>query len=191
MENKIKIVISDKQYVSYAATICGMIEDAASKRGTGIAKRTVAYISEKISSGKSVIALDGETLVGFCYIETWQHGKYVANSGLIVHPDYRGNKLAYRIKKKALQLSNHLFPTAKVFGITTSNAVLKINYKLGYQPVAFSELTTDSEFWKGCQGCVNYDILQRTKQKMCLCTGMMLDNSNQPKELTEKQFQKK
>lgn len=183
----VKIVISDIQYLFYAETICSLIGEAAKVRGTGIAKRTPEYIKEKIAQGKSVLALDGEKLVGFCYIETWEHGNYVANSGLIVDPEYRGLKLAFRIKNKVLQLSNHIYPNAKVFGITTSNAVLKINYKLGYRPVAFSELTTDPEFWKGCQGCVNYDILMRTKRKMCLCTGMILEQKTKEIQIEEKQ----
>ncbi len=173
----VKIVISDIQHAHYAEAICTMIENAAKLRGTGIAKRSPEYIKSKIVAGKAVLALDGEDVVGFCYIETWEHGKYVANSGLIVHPDYRGLKLSYRIKKKILDLSKNMFPEAKVFGITTSNAVLNINFKLGYKPVTFSELTTDPEFWKGCQGCVNYDILQRTQQKMCLCTGMVYEGN--------------
>lgn len=172
---KIDIVVADVQHAHYAEEICSMIHEAALKRGTGIAKRTPEYIASKINAGKSVMAFHGDKVVGFCYIETWEHGKYVANSGLIVHPDYRGLKLAYRIKNKALELSQRLFPDAKVFGITTSNAVLNINFKLGYKPVTFSELTTDPEFWAGCKGCVNYDILQRTGQKMCLCTGMIYD----------------
>jgi len=52
---------------------------------------------------------------------------------------------------------------------------MKINYDLGYEPVTFSELTDDPNFWKGCQTCKNYDILQRTEHKMCLCTGMLYD----------------
>ena len=171
----VKIIVADIQYVHYAEVICNMIVEAAKLRGTGIAQRTPEYISSKISDGKAVIALDGDRIVGFCYIETWQHGKYVANSGLIVDPDYRGQKLAIRIKRKVLRLSNYMYPNAKIFGITTSNVVLNINSKLGYRPVTFSELTTDPDFWKGCQGCVNYDILQRTDQKMCLCTGMIYD----------------
>lgn len=173
----VKIVVADIQHNVYAEDICNMIIEAAKLRGTGIAKRTPDYIVSKITDGKAVIAIDGEKVVGFCYIETWEHGKFVANSGLIVHPDYRGLKLAIRIKKKILDLSNLLYPTAKVFGITTSNAVLNINFKLGYKPVTFSELTTDPSFWKGCQGCVNYDILQRTDQKMCLCTGMVYEGN--------------
>lgn len=171
----VKIIVADGQYTKYAAQVCDLIIDAAKLRGTGIAKRTPEYISSKIIDGKAVIALDGDKIVGFCYIETWEHGKYVANSGLIVDPNYRGQKLAIRIKRKILELSNNMFPDAKVFGITTSNIVLNINFKLGYKPVTFSELTTDPAFWKGCQGCVNYDILQRTDQKMCLCTGMIYD----------------
>jgi GNAT superfamily N-acetyltransferase len=178
MVNKanIKIIIADIQHGHYAEEICQLIAEAAKIRGTGIARRTPEYVRSKIIEGKSVIAIDGEQVVGYCYIETWEHGKYVANSGLIVHPDYRGLKLAFRIKRKVLELSAHLYPEAKVFGITTSNAVLSINFKLGYRPVAFSEITKDDLFWKGCEGCVNYDILQRTQRKMCLCTGMIYEH---------------
>jgi hypothetical protein len=174
-KNSVRILVADIQHVIYAEKVCNLIEEAAKLRGTGIAKRTPEYITSKIKEGKAIVALDGEDIVGFCYIETWEHGKYVANSGLIVHPDYRNQKLAFRIKQQALQLSGTMYPNAKVFGITTSNAVLNINFKLGYRPVTFSELTTDPEFWKGCKGCVNYDILQRTQQKMCLCTGMIYE----------------
>lgn len=177
------IRVANQNDAKYAQTICTMIEEAARLRGTGIAKRSPLYIESKLVEGKAVVAFDGETIIGFSYIETWEHGKYVANSGLIVHPSYRGIHLAFNIKKKILELSQQKYPDAKVFGITTSQAVLNINFKLGYKPVTFSELTTDPEFWKGCQGCVNYDILQRTNQKMCLCTGMVLDL----KELKKKQ----
>jgi GNAT superfamily N-acetyltransferase len=183
-KNKVSIVVANEQHVAHATQICTMIEDAAKVRGTGIAKRTPEYIASKISEGKAVVALDGETIVGFCYIETWEHGKYVANSGLIVHPNYRGMKLAFKIKQRILQLSTQLYPNAQVFGITTSNAVLNINFKLGYRPVTFSELTIDPQFWKGCQGCVNYDILQRTNQKMCLCTGMIYSPRSKKQLLT-------
>jgi hypothetical protein len=65
------------------------MESSAKVRGTGIAKRNPEYITQKMEEGKAVIALtkDG-TWVGFCYIETWE-GEYVANSGLIVSPDFR------------------------------------------------------------------------------------------------------
>ena len=52
---------------------------------------------------------------------------------------------------------------------------MKINTRLGYVPVTFSELTDDEEFWAGCKGCINYDILRRNKNVRCICTGMLYD----------------
>ena len=175
MAKEIVVHVASSEHLHYADAICALIEDAARKRGTGIAKRDPAYIRQKIEAGKAVIALYGEDLAGFCYIETWSHEKYVANSGLIVSPGFRNQGLARRIKETAFNLSRQKYPDAKLFGITTSLAVMKINSDLGYKPVTFSELTTDEEFWKGCQSCPNYDILTRTERKMCLCTGMLCD----------------
>ncbi|MGG8495413.1 GNAT family N-acetyltransferase [Tenacibaculum sp. TC6] len=177
-----KIVIANTSHSSYAQIICSTIEEAAKKRGTGIAKRDPNYVISKMQQGNAVIALDGDKFAGFCYIESWEHGKFVANSGLIVHPDYQGMGLAKKIKEHIFNLSRTKFPDAKIFSITTGLAVIKMNSNLGYKPVTFSELTEDPSFWKGCQTCINYDILQRTQQKMCLCTGMLYD----PKAKTEK-----
>lgn len=171
----INIVVANKLHTKYAIIVCDTIAESAKVRGTGIAKRTPEYISEKMEKGNAVIALEGDKFVGFCYIETWGNGKFVANSGLIVHPDYRGLGLAKKIKKKVLEHSLQKFPGVKVFGITTGLAVMKINSELGYKPVSFSELTQDPDFWSGCKTCKNYDILQRTEQKMCLCTGMLYE----------------
>ena len=170
-----KILIANKSHASYAEIICNTIEESAKVRGTGIARRTPDYIINKMEKGNAVIALDGEKFAGFCYIETWSHDKYVANSGLIVHPDFRHQGLAKDIKNVIFDHSRTKYPDAKIFGITTGLAVMKINYDLGYQPVTFSELTDDETFWKGCQTCKNYDILTRTEHKMCLCTGMLYD----------------
>jgi len=165
-----------------AEAICQMIEEAAKARGTGIAKREPAYIRQKIKRGNAIIAkVDGE-LAGFCYIETWQHNRYVANSGLIVAPRFRGLGLAKKIKKKAFELSREKFPEARIFGITTSLAVMKINAELGYKPVTFSELTHDEVFWQGCSSCPNYDILTRNERKICLCTGMLYQPDQEEKE---------
>ncbi|APU66895.1 MAG: GNAT family N-acetyltransferase [Christiangramia sp.] len=180
-----KIVIANKSHASYAEEICTTIEESAKVRGTGIARRTPEYVISKMEKGNAVIALDGEKFAGFCYIETWSHEKYVANSGLIVHPDYRQHGLAKDIKKVIFKHSREKYPNAKIFGITTGLAVMKINYELGYQPVTFSELTDDEAFWKGCQTCKNYDILTRTERKMCLCTGMLYDPQKK-KEAKEK-----
>ena len=170
-----KVVIADKSHIKYAEAICNTIADSAQVRGTGIAKRTPEYISSKMENGNAVIALDGDKFAGFCYIEKWGHGKFVANSGLIVHPDYRGKGLAKRIKHKIFEHSRNKFPDAKVFSITTGLPVMKLNSDLGYKPVTFSELTDDQTFWDGCQTCQNYDVLTRTNRKMCLCTGMLYD----------------
>lgn len=184
------VQVADQKHLIYAEEICDMIEKAAKARGTGIAKRSPEYIKQKMNEGKAIIALQGEILAGFCYIETWAHGKYVANSGLIVNPDFRNHGLAKRIKAKAFELSRKKFPNTKIFGITTSLAVMKINSDLGYRPVTFSELTDDENFWKGCQSCPNYDILLRTNKKNCLCTGMLYDPAwaDKPKK---NDFQKK
>ncbi len=172
---KIDVIIANDDHVKYAQEICDVIAESAQVRGTGIARRTPEYVATKMKNGNAVIALEGTRFAGFCYIEKWGHGKFVANSGLIVHPDYRNIGLAKRIKHKVFQHSRTKFPDAKVFSITTGSAVMKLNSDLGYKPVPFSELTDDQSFWDGCQTCKNYDVLTRTNRKMCLCTGMLYD----------------
>jgi hypothetical protein len=165
------------------------MESSAKARGTGIAKRTPEYIEQKIDEGKAVIAVSGlNEWVGFCYIETWGHGEYVANSGLIVAPAYRKGGVAKAIKKKIFQLSRTKYPEAKLFGLTTGLAVMKINSELGYEPVTYSELTQDEAFWAGCKSCVNYDILVSKDRKNCMCTGMLYDPKDHYEPEETKQF---
>lgn len=159
---------------------------SAMERGTGIAKRSPEYIARKMTENQAVIALDGDRVVGFSYIESWSHRQFVANSGLIVDPDYRHLKLGSKIKRHIFNLSKELYPKAKIFAITTGLAVMKINTRLGYRPVPFSELTQDTEFWEGCKGCRNYDILQRNDRKMCLCTAMLYDPAEHKPKITKK-----
>lgn len=187
-----RVVIADQSHSKYAEIICQTIDEAALVRGTGIAKRKPEYIITKLENGNAVIALEGDKFAGFCYIEAWSHGKFVANSGLIVNPDYRGIGLAKQIKKVVFEHSRAKFPNAKIFSITTGLAVMKLNSELGYKPVTFSELTEDQSFWNGCQTCKNYDVLQRTQQKMCLCTGMLYDPNKKPQNIKvkEKVFQR-
>lgn len=170
-----EIVIATDKHIKFAPVISQTIDKSAEERGTGIAKRTPEYIETKIKNGNAVIALEGDKFAGFCYIETFGEKNFVVHSGLIVHPDFRHQGLAKRIKTKVFKYSQEKYPGSKIFGITTGLAVMKINYELGYKPVTFSELTDDPEFWKGCQTCRNYDVLQRTQQKMCLCTDMLYD----------------
>ncbi|MBK6950202.1 MAG: GNAT family N-acetyltransferase [Haliscomenobacter sp.] len=167
------IEVASAAHAQYAEAICKMIAESAKARGTGIAERKPEYILEKMAKGNAVIALQGDQLAGFCYIETWDHGKYVANSGLIVNPELRRLGLAKSIKEKVFNLARDKYPQAKVFGITTSLPVMKINSSLGYLPVTFSELTQDPAFWDGCRSCPNFDILERNQKRMCLCTAML------------------
>jgi hypothetical protein len=173
----------------YAETITLEMEESAKARGTGIAKRSPLYIQQKMDEGKAVIALTPENAwVGFCYIEVWENTKYVANSGLIVAPEFRKTGIATEIKRKVFELSRVKYPDAKIFGLTTGLAVMKINSDLGYEPVTYSELTSDDEFWKGCQSCVNYDILMSKGRKNCMCTAMLYDPVEKAKEAEEKRL---
>jgi len=181
------IQVATAQHVDYAQHICDEMAESAKARGTGIAQRSPDYVANKMLEGKAVIALhkDG-TWAGFCYIETWSHGDFVANSGLIVNPLFRKVGLAKAIKHKIFELSRSKYPEAKLFGLTTGLAVMKINSELGYEPVTYSELTQDEDFWKGCKSCVNYDILTSKERKNCMCTAMLFDPAEIAKLLEEK-----
>ena len=181
------IIPATAEHTHYAEAICDEMFESAKARGTGIARRKPEYVANKMEEGKAVIALhkDGRW-AGFCYIETWSHGDYVANSGLIVNPEFRKVGLAKAIKHRVFQLSREKYPTSKIFGLTTGLAVMKINSDLGYEPVTYSELTQDEEFWKGCRSCVNYDILISKDRKNCMCTAMLWYPVEKEKELQEK-----
>lgn len=164
----------------FAITITDEMQASAQARGTGIAKRSPEYIEQKMEEGKAVIAITTEgTWVGFCYIEAWGHNQFVANSGLIVAPAFRKSGVAKQIKQRIFELSREKYPHAKIFGLTTGLAVMKINSDLGYEPVTYSELTDDEAFWAGCKSCVNYDILMSKERKNCMCTAMLFDPAEQ------------
>ena len=181
------IQVATAQDVDYAQQICDEMAESAKARGTGIAQRSAEYVANKMLEGKAVIAFhkDG-TWAGFCYIETWSHGDFVANSGLIVNPIFRKAGLAKAIKENIFKLSRTKYPNAKIFGLTTGLAVMKINSDLGYEPVTYSELTQDEDFWAGCKSCVNYDILMSKGRKNCMCTAMLFDPTEKQKEYEEK-----
>ena len=178
--NPFKVQLANASHHCYAQAICDEMESSSKIRGTGIAKRSPEYVEQKMLEGKAVIAFGPDhQWAGFCYIETWQSGEYVANSGLIIAPAFRKQGLAKLIKEKIFELSRNNFPTAKIFGLTTGLAVMKINSDLGYEPVTYSELTKDEQFWKGCRSCVNYSILTSKEFKNCLCTAMLYDPEDQ------------
>lgn len=184
-----QILVANETHSGFAQIICDEMAASAAARGTGIAKRSPDYIKDKMREGKAVIAFTEDGIwAGFCYIETWSHGEYVANSGLIVAPAFRKGGLARSIKKKIFELSRQKFPEAKIFGLTTGLAVMKINSELGYEPVTYSELTQDEAFWAGCKSCVNYDILMSKNRKNCLCTGMLYDPKDHYEPAETKEF---
>ena len=178
MQNEeIEVLVANVEHEVYVDTILDTIAEAAKVRGTGIAKRTHEYLAKKMAEAKAVIALrksDGR-FAGFSYIETWENQQYVTTSGLIVHPDFRGLGLAKRIKDMTFTLARTRWPHAKIFSLTSGAAVMTMNTQLGYQPVTFADLTEDEAFWKGCEGCVNVDVLHRTGRKYCICTAMLYD----------------
>src|SRR5215213_5502235 len=184
-----QILVANESHLSFAQIICDEMAASAAARGTGIAKRSPEYIQEKMREGKAVIAFSHDGFwAGFCYIETWSHGEYVANSGLIVAPAFRKGGLARAIKQKIFELSRQKYPESKLFGLTTGLAVMKINSELGYEPVTYSELTQDEAFWAGCKSCVNFDILTSKERKNCLCTAMLYDPKDHYEPAETKEF---
>jgi GNAT superfamily N-acetyltransferase len=172
---EIEVVVADAMHEKYVDTILETIAEAAKVRGTGIAKRSHEYVATKMKEAKAVIALQGDKFAGFSYIETWGNKQYVTTSGLIVHPDFRGLGLAKRIKDLTFTLARTRWPHAKIFSLTSGAAVMAMNTQLGYHPVTFADLTDDESFWRGCEGCINVDVLKRTNRKYCICTGMLYD----------------
>ncbi|MEG1793705.1 MAG: GNAT family N-acetyltransferase [Rikenellaceae bacterium] len=174
--NDFYVVVATAEHISYAKEICEEMSSSAKKRGTGIARRNPEYVARKMMEGKAVIAFykDGRW-AGFSYIESWEGEQYVANSGLIINPEFRKLGLATLIKRKTFALSLKLYRGAKLFGLTTGLAVMKINSELGYKPVTYLQLTKDDKFWKGCESCVNYEVLKMKNYTNCLCTAMIFD----------------
>lgn len=184
--SKIEVVVASEEHVGYVEEILDTINRAAKVRGTGIAKRSPEYVKQKMLEHKAVVALHDGEFAGFSYIECWSNKQFVANSGLIVADKYRGIGLAKRIKERIFKLSREMFPEAKIFSLTTGAAVMKMNYELGYRPVTFDQLTTDAAFWRGCESCVNFDILQRNGGHKCLSTGLLYDPAEVKFHINEK-----
>jgi len=171
----VDVMVADDSHEKYVDIILETMENAAKIRGTGIAKRSPDYIRQKMKEGKAIIALTDDEFVGFSYIESWGNKQFVATSGLIVVEQYRQRGIAKRIKHASFLLARLRWPKAKIFSLTSGSAVMKMNTELGYLPVTFADLTDDEAFWRGCNGCINMDVLQRTQHKYCICTAMLFD----------------
>lgn len=182
MEEEIKVMVAGPEHETYVDIILETMAAAAKVRGTGIAKRTHEYVATKMKEGKAVIALCGDKFAGFSYIETWGNKQYVTTSGLIVSPEFRKHGVAKRIKDLTFTLARTRWPKAKIFSLTSGSAVMKMNTHLGYLPVVFADLTDDEAFWRGCEGCINVDVLKRTERRYCICTGMLYDPAEHPNE---------
>ncbi len=175
-EERIIVRLAEAGDVIFAKEITDEMEASAIARGSGISKRSPESICEKILAGKAVIALtDHGRWVGFQYIEVWENGKFISNSGLIVSPQYRHAGVATAIKKSIFNLSRSKYPNACIFSITSGLAIMKLNTQLGFEPVTYSEITHDEQFWAGCKSCVNYNVLNGKNKCNCLCTAMLFD----------------
>lgn len=181
MSTEYTICIASDEHLMQADSICQQMHLSAQSRGTGIAGRSPDYVRQKMQAGTAIIATlsDGQW-VGFTYLDAWENGTFVSQSGLIVAPDFRHQGVAHRLKKALFTLSRQLFPDAKLFSITTGQLVMDLNRELGFRPVAFSELPHDAQFWHQCGTCRNCDILARTGGEYCLCTGMLFDGMALP-----------
>ncbi len=170
----------------YAFMITKEMADSAKARGSGIGHRSIEFLCSKMDKGEAVIAVtqDG-TWVGFCYIEAWQEGKFVSNSGMIVSPRFRRRGVASQIKKVIFNLCRLRYPQAGIFSITTGLAIMKLNTRMGFEPVTYSEITTDPQFWNKCKNCINYDTLQSKSCKNCFCTAMLYQPEGQQVQLTD------
>lgn len=160
----------------YADEIVKETAASAIVRGSGIAKRTVELLYRKMEEGKAVIAVTGAgEWVGFSYFEAWENEAFVSNSGLIVAPRFRNAGVAKAIKERVFKMSRRIYPKAKIFSITSGAAIMKMNSRLGFEPVSFAQITQDECFWEGCKSCVNYHILEDKQRCNCLCTAMLFD----------------
>lgn len=169
----ITVEVANEKHIPYIKDILAAIYEASKVKGNSIVMRNPDYLAVKMKEGKAVIALCGDDFAGFCYIECWQNEEFVANSGLIVKPEFRGQHLATRIKEKIFEVSRTMFPDACIFSITKSQAVIKMNTALGFKQVTYDQLTTDPKFWKGCDTCPHFQELLANGYRSCQCTGLL------------------
>lgn len=171
----VRIATSDDH--KYTTEITDELAYSATKRGISIARRTPEYAINKMDKGLAVIALNPENgdWIGFCCIEVWEHQKYVASSGLIISPKYRGMGIATMLKARLFELCQTKFPKAKIFSLTTNQAVIHANIDLGFKIVAFSEVLNDSLFMDGCKSWVDFSGLMNNNPTHAYYVAMVFD----------------
>lgn len=167
----VEVRLAGPDDAGHAGAAASLIRDAAGD--ADIAVREESFLRAKIESGRAVLALDGDVLVGFGYFSEWEGGRFVSHSGLVVRADQRGKGLGRRLKVALLEASRRRFPRATTMSLTSSEAVERMNLSLGFHRVPLSALTQDEEFWKGCLTCRNH-ARARAEGKRCCCFGMIL-----------------
>ena len=174
--HSIVIRLATAKDVHHINAITQEIEASAKTKGTGLCKRSPQQLEQRIKEGHAVIALTANNdWAGFCYIKAWDNAAFVSTCALVVSPAYRKSGVATQLKAEAFRLARTKYPAAKLFGLTTSLAVMKINTGLGFKPVTYSEITKAEGFWDACKSCPNYDVLQRKNGATCLCTAMLFE----------------
>lgn len=170
-DDDVEVRIARPEDRAFAAAAARLIEAAA--RDSDIARRSEELLRAKIETGRAAVAIANGELVGFGYFSEWEGGRFVSHSGLVVREDHQGIGLGRRLKERLLEASRRLFPDATTMSLTTSKAVEQLNLSLGFVHVPLDRLTSDPEFWKGCETCRNYAQMQREGKKCC-CFGMIL-----------------
>lgn len=176
-EHNCIVRIATSEDYKYIGVIIEEMTLSAAKRGVHIIPRTPEYIMEKMNAGLAVIAINPENdeWVGFCCIEVWAHGKYVANSGLIVSPQYRGIGISRDIKITLFKQCRSKFPAARLFSLSTSPAVQHVNEELGYKVIPHADMLKDKFFLQGCTSWVNYVGLMNDKELSTRYVAMVFD----------------
>jgi hypothetical protein len=158
----------------FVQNIITEIEIASQIKGTGICKREPAFISQKITEGNAVMAVTPSgAWAGFCYIQPHDNGQFVSSCALVISRNFRNRGIASQIKAQVLALAKNKYPAARIFGLTTSHVVERINAQLNYVEVSYAEVTQADTFWQSCRSCENYQLLLQQDKKKCLCKAMV------------------
>ncbi len=159
----ITVRIATKKDYCYAEIISKELNTSAANRGVQIKNRTPKYILDKMETGLAIVAINSETeeWIGFSTLEVWEHEQFVANTGLIIAPKYRGHGFSMLIKSKLFELSRQKYPKAKIFSLTGNPNIIQINQTLGFTTVPFSTILNDNLFLTGCNSWVNYSEIMR------------------------------
>lgn len=154
--------------------ICEVTLSLVISHGRDISEHSPELLETKMKKGEAVIAFasDGRW-AGFSFISSCENGSYISNSALVIAPEFRHTGLVKKIKRKIFELSREMYPDACIFSLTSDLTVMKMNHKLGFKRVNFSELPSNSLFWESCKSCINCPVLMSQERKNCLCTAML------------------